>query len=122
MSDILETLAETLAKMSAAHIGLQGGEIRYGAFIRNRFLRIFPLFLFFFFIAISVGRDTFRAGDVLYVFFSNLGQAPTSGSFITGAAWTISVEFTFYLVFPFLARFVRAGHPNSNGHRLRAGH
>ena len=65
-------------------------------------------FLFFFFIAISVGRDDFRAADVLYVFFSNLGQAPTSGSFITGAAWTISVEFTFYLVFPFLARFVRA--------------
>src|SRR5690606_21204083 len=55
-----------------------------------------------------VGRDAFRPADVLYVFFSNLGQAPTSGSFITGAAWTISVEFTFYLVFPFLARFVRA--------------
>lgn len=89
-------------------IALQSERIDYGAFMRNRFLRIFPLFLFFFFIAISVGRDAFRAGDVLYVFFSNLGQAPTSGSFITGAAWTISVEFTFYLVFPFLARFVRA--------------
>ena len=89
-------------------IALQSEHIDYGAFMRNRFLRIFPLFLFFFFIAISVGRDAFRAGDVLYVFFSNLGQAPTSGSFITGAAWTISVEFTFYLVFPFLARFVRA--------------
>lgn len=89
-------------------IGLHGGEIRYWAFMRNRFLRIFPLFLFFFFVAISVGRDTFAASDVLYVFFSNLGQAPTSHSFITGAAWTISVEFTFYLVFPFLARFVRA--------------
>ncbi len=89
-------------------IGLQAGEIRYAAFVRNRFLRIFPLFLFFFFIAISVGRDEFRAADVLYVFFSNLGQAPTSASFITGAAWTISVEFTFYLIFPFLARFVRA--------------
>jgi peptidoglycan/LPS O-acetylase OafA/YrhL len=88
-------------------ISLQGGEIHYGAFLRNRFLRIFPLFVFFFFIAISVGRDQFRAADVLYLFFSNIGLAPTSNSFITGAAWTISVEFTFYLVFPFLARFVR---------------
>lgn len=88
-------------------IGLQAEHIRYGSFIRNRFLRIFPLFVFFFFIAISVGRDEFRAGDVFYLFFSNLGQAPTSNSFITGAAWTISVEFTFYLAFPFLAHFVR---------------
>ncbi len=88
-------------------IALQGGDIRYAGFVRNRFLRIFPLFLFFFYLAISVGRDDFRAADVLYVFFSNIGLAPTSNSFITGAAWTISVEFTFYLVFPFLARFAR---------------
>lgn len=84
-------------------ISLNNGPIRYGDFMRNRFLRIFPLFLFVFFVAISVGRNDFRAADVLYLFFSNLGLAPTSGSFITGAAWTISVEFTFYAVFPFLA-------------------
>ena len=89
-------------------IALQSEGIAYGAFMRNRFLRIFPLFLFFFFIAISVVRDKFSATDVLYVFFSNIGKPPTSEHFITGAAWTISVEFTFYLVFPFLARFVRA--------------
>lgn len=54
-----------------------------------------------------MSRDRFNAQDVLYLFFSNLGQAPTSNSFITGAAWTISVEFTFYLVFPFLGRFAK---------------
>lgn len=91
-------------------IGLEG-PMRYGDFIRNRFLRIFPLFVFFYFIAVSVGRDDFRAADVLYLFFSNLGQAPTSNSFITGAAWTISVEFTFYLVLPFLVRFSREQGP-----------
>lgn len=89
-------------------IALQAEHIAYRAFLRNRLLRIFPLFLFFFFVAISVQRDVFRAPDVLYVLFSNVGKPPTSEHFITGAAWTISVEFTFYLVFPFLARFVRA--------------
>jgi peptidoglycan/LPS O-acetylase OafA/YrhL len=82
-----------------------GGAINYRGFMRNRFLRIFPLFLFIFFVAISLSRDSFRSADWGYLFFSNLGQAPTSNYFITGAAWTISVEFTFYLIFPFLARF-----------------
>jgi len=92
-------------------IALQKGELHYGQFIRNRFLRIFPLFLLVFFIAISVGRDSFQASDVFYVFFSNLGTAPTSDAFITGAAWTISVEFSFYLLFPFLAKFTREQGP-----------
>jgi peptidoglycan/LPS O-acetylase OafA/YrhL len=92
-------------------IALQGEAIDYWRFIRNRFLRIFPLFLTVFAVAISVGRNEFRPADVLYVFFSNLGAAPTSNSFITGAAWTISIEFTFYLVFPFLARFAVEGGP-----------
>jgi peptidoglycan/LPS O-acetylase OafA/YrhL len=75
--------------------------------VRNRFLRIFPVFLVIFFIAISLGREKFQPQDALYLFFSNLGQAPTSNTFLTGAAWTISIEFTFYLVFPFLAYFTR---------------
>jgi len=88
-------------------IALQKGHLDYTQFIRNRFLRIFPLFLLVFFIAISIGRDSFQASDIFYVFFSNLGSAPTSDAFITGAAWTISVEFSFYLLFPFLAHFTR---------------
>jgi peptidoglycan/LPS O-acetylase OafA/YrhL len=82
-----------------------GSDIDYRAFLRNRVLRIVPLYLVFFMVAISIGRDTFRPMDVLYIVFSNLGLAPTSNQFITGAAWTIGVEFGFYLVFPFLARF-----------------
>lgn len=82
-----------------------GKEVRYKEFMINRLLRIFPLFLFMFFVAISVGREQFGAADVFYIFFSNLGHAPTSDTFLTGAAWSISVEFTFYMIFPFLVTF-----------------
>ena len=81
------------------------GDINYRSFLRNRVLRIFPLYIVFFVVAISIGRDAFRPMDFLYVIFSNIGLAPTSNQFITGAAWTIGVELGFYIVFPFLARF-----------------
>ena len=87
------------------------GVIGYLEFMRNRVLRIFPLFVVVFFVAISISRDGFRPQDALYLVFSNLGDAPTSKQFMTGAAWTISVEFTFYLVFPFVARFALAQGP-----------
>jgi peptidoglycan/LPS O-acetylase OafA/YrhL len=79
--------------------------IEYGAFLRNRMLRIFPLFLTVFLVAISIGRDKFQPQDLLYVFATNLGLAPTSATTVTGPAWSISLEFSFYLLFPFLARF-----------------
>jgi peptidoglycan/LPS O-acetylase OafA/YrhL len=95
----------TLSGFLFMQIALHQQKIAYGEFIRNRFLRIFPLFFTLFLLATSIGRDKFQPQDLLYLFATNLGLAPTSGTVVTGAAWTISVEFLFYLVFPFLARF-----------------
>jgi peptidoglycan/LPS O-acetylase OafA/YrhL len=95
----------TLSGFLFMQIALYQKQIVYGDFLRNRVLRIFPLFFTIFLLATSIDRDKFVPQDLLYLFATNLGLAPTSRSVVTGAAWTISVEFLFYLVFPFLARF-----------------
>ncbi|MCA1854387.1 acyltransferase [Massilia oculi] len=99
------TLSGFLFMQIALHQHAAGREIVYRDFLRNRVLRIVPLYLVVFLVATSIGRDKFAPADLLYLFASNLGLAPTSGTVVTGAAWTISLEFLFYLVFPFLARF-----------------
>ena len=95
----------TLSGFLFMQIALHQQVIVYRDFVRNRFLRIFPLFLVVFLVATSISRDTFEPQDILYLLATNLGLSPTSDTVITGAAWTISLEFMFYLIFPFIARF-----------------
>jgi peptidoglycan/LPS O-acetylase OafA/YrhL len=85
----------TLSGFLFMQIALHQQQIVYSDFMRNRFLRIFPLFFTIFLVATSIGRDKFKPEDILYLLTTNLGLAPTSGSVITGAAWCISLEFMF---------------------------
>ncbi|MYM30255.1 acyltransferase family protein [Duganella sp. CY15W] len=80
-------------------------QIAYAPFVRNRVLRIAPLYLTIFVLALSLNRDSFQPQDLFYLFTANLGDSPTSRNLITGAAWCIPLEFMFYLLFPWLSRF-----------------
>lgn len=95
----------TLSGFLFMQIAQHQGRIVYRDFVVNRMLRIFPLYLTVFMIALSINRDKFQPQDILYLLSTNLGNSPTSVSVVTGAAWCISLEFLFYLAFPFLARF-----------------
>lgn len=91
-----------------------GGELNFGKFIKNRFLRIYPLVIFLFFLTIMM-TDDFTAIGYLNLFGLNLpgtGEVSWHGSDwgyrqLSFNWWTVGVEFIFYLLFPFLYRFYR---------------
>jgi peptidoglycan/LPS O-acetylase OafA/YrhL len=90
--------------------GVGDNGIRYSGFILNRILRIFPLFLLLYIAAVYLFPEHYTLlGLVQGVLLqSNLPGATFIEPF-TSLFWTISVEFQFYLIFPFLLRFHRQG-------------
>ena len=87
-------------------IALASEAIRYSGFLFNRAVRILPLyFALAFLVATVINSRTLDVFDVVTLPLLVFGSSLLSKSLLTGAAWTIGVEFTFYLVFPFLAQF-----------------
>lgn len=87
--------------------------IHYGWFVFNRFIRIYPLYFFAVFLAVTLMVYN-RAQDrsVFTIIAWLLAFRPDTIVEIPYFAhlWTIPVEFAFYLIFPFLhAFFVRWG-------------
>lgn len=86
--------------------------ISYGSFVKNRVLRIAPMTVLLCFIAISVSRATSTPMDILRILTLQLNTGhPSTGwgnqFYPVGQIWTIAVEFQFYMIFPFLAVFMR---------------
>lgn len=87
-------------------------DIHWGGFLTNRVLRIAPLTV----VMLAVGAYAFPQGVTLAgllqhaLLLSNLRSAPALGPFGL-MLWTIAVEFQFYLIFPFLLRFLRERGP-----------
>lgn len=85
-----------------------GRPIHYWLFLRNRFIRIYPLYLFavFFSLFISTYNEHKNYGfmELLgWVFPFRASTVSASSYFVQ--LWTIWVEFQFYFIFPFLKDF-----------------
>lgn len=70
-----------------------GKEINYFGFLKNRFLRLFPLLFLVLIFAAQTGTATY---DSVFLFFNLLGAGTPY------VVWTLVIEFQFYLAFPFL--------------------
>ncbi|MDR8750784.1 O-acetyltransferase OatA [Burkholderia multivorans] len=83
--------------------------INYRAFVYNRFVRIFPLLIFVIGIGIYASKEDRTPIDLLYPLFlmTNVGPGVKAGyPMLWTITWTIAVECQFYLLFPFLYRFM----------------
>lgn len=85
--------------------------IAYGGFLRNRLLRIYPLFIFAVFLQLFIGayNNHLNHGALQLIGWLIPFRADTvalSPQF--AQLWTIWVEFQFYLIFPFLLLFAQS--------------
>lgn len=87
--------------------GAFGHKIHYFNFIKNRLLRIYPLFILLTMVGIYTYPDKFTFISFFQTIFcfsnspGSLSIGPLSAMF-----WAISVEFQFYLLFPFIMTFL----------------
>lgn len=85
-----------------------GHQINYWGFLRNRLIRIYPLYLFAVFLSLFISTYNEQRNYGLLEFLGWLlpfraSTVPDAHYFVQ--LWTIWVEFQFYLIFPFLKLF-----------------
>ena len=75
-----------------------------GPYVRNRVLRIVPVFWVVFGVAVLLhGPWNYAALDVLSVFAFAQNYHPSDVAVLVGPAWTIDLEVTFYIALPLVA-------------------
>jgi peptidoglycan/LPS O-acetylase OafA/YrhL len=87
-------------------------EISYSRFIINRIIRIYPAYVFILLVGAYFTRTSFGTPDVLMCLlpFTN-SYMPLLQNAQLAHLWTISVVLQYYLIFPFILRFVRIAGP-----------
>ncbi|MCB1101096.1 MAG: acyltransferase, partial [Kiritimatiellae bacterium] len=86
--------------------GAYGKHVVYRAFIINRLLRIYPLYIAIILLGLSVypSRFTLSALITTILPLANI-QTLQAGTFLA-MAWAVAVEFQFYLLYPFLVMYL----------------
>ena len=84
-------------------LGSSGHKINYLKFLKNRFLRIYPLYLSMIVAGLYFFPDAFSIIPLLKTIFflGNLTDALNIGPF-SAVFWSIAVELQFYMIFPIL--------------------
>jgi peptidoglycan/LPS O-acetylase OafA/YrhL len=95
-------------------IGTLGREITYRPFLRNRLLRIYPLYL----LLLLVGTSALSSGFDVMMFLRGLLPISNFGPIASGGVWgmmfwAVAVEMQFYLIFPFLIKMLNRNGPRA---------
>ncbi|MFC8130943.1 acyltransferase family protein [Streptomyces sp. NPDC057302] len=102
-------------------VGTLGKDIRYGPFLGNRLLRIFPLYIALIILGVGAHKQGVHLPALLQS-LGGLGNLP--GSLDLGAVssmwWAIAVELQFYLLFPLFSRVLTKHGPLALGKLLAA--
>jgi len=86
--------------------GSFGKAISYKDFILNRILRIYPLYVAVLLLALSDDRMGKTLGDVVTTLLPLDDVRWEHGQTLVPMSWAVSVEFQFYLLYPFLLSFL----------------
>ncbi|GHS85487.1 acyltransferase [Actinomycetota bacterium] len=93
-------------------VGTNGEEVRYWPYLHNRLLRIYPLYAAILVVGLSASPTELNLKTLALAVFpiGNLSTLSELGWW--GAMfWAVAVEVQFYLVFPFLLRFLNRRGP-----------
>ena len=95
-------------------VGTLGREITYLAFLRNRLLRIYPLYL----LLLVVGTSALSKDFDLVLFLRGLLPISNFGPIASGGVWgmmfwAVAVEMQFYFIFPFLIKMLNRNGPRA---------
>lgn len=84
-----------------------GRTIRYASFMRNRVLRVFPLYLTLLFFGMAVFPERVNwPGFVSSATFMGNSLAALNLWPVSTTFWTVAIELQFYVIFPFLNTFL----------------